>query len=155
MADKGQAYDADLVLWAESQARALRDASYAGTNLPIDWENVAEEIDALGKSQAREMASGLRTILVHLIKLQASPAAEPRGGWRETITEQRSEIERIIEDSPSLRQAVGRAIAREIVPARRQASVALTGQGETPHVDANQLSYSEAEVLGDWFPDKV
>jgi hypothetical protein len=155
MADKGQAYDADLVLWAESQARALRDAGRAGTNLPIDWENVAEEIGALGKSQARELASRVRTVLVHLIKLQASPATEPRGGWRETIIEQRSEIERIIEDSPSLRQAVGRAIAREIVPARRQASVALTGHGETPHVGANQLSFSEPEVLGDWFPDKV
>ena len=155
MADQGQAYDADLVLWAESQARALRDAGRAGTNLPIDWENVAEEIDALGKSQARELASRVRTILVHLIKLHASPATEPRGGWRETIIEQRSEIERIIEDSPSLRQAVGRAIAREIVPARRQASVALTGHGETPHVDVDQLSYSEAEVLGDWLPDKV
>jgi hypothetical protein len=155
MADQGQAYDADLVLWAESQARALRDAGRAGTNLPIDWENVAEEIDALGKSQARELASRVRTILVHLIKLQASPAAEPRGGWRETIIEQRSEIERVIEDSPSLRQTIGRVIAREIVPARRQASVALTGHGETPHVDANQLSYSEPEVLGDWFPDKV
>jgi Domain of unknown function DUF29 len=152
MADQAQAYDADLVLWAESQARALRDAGRAGTNLPIDWENVAEEIDALGKSQARELTSRVRTILVHLVKLQASPATELRGGWRETIIEQRSEIERIIEDSPSLQQAVGRAIAREIVPARRQASVALTDHGEAPHIDVDRLSYSEAEVLGDWFP---
>ena len=72
MADQG--YDTDLALWAESQARALRDAGHAGTNLPIDWENVAEEIEALGMSQARELASRVRTILVHLIKLQASPA---------------------------------------------------------------------------------
>ena len=114
MADQAEAYDTDLALWAESQARALRDAGHAGTNLPIDRENVAEEIEALGKSQAREKASRIRTILVHLIKLQASPAAEPRGGWRETIIEQHSAIERVIEDSPSLRQAVGRVIAREI-----------------------------------------
>jgi Domain of unknown function DUF29 len=155
MADQAQAYDADLVLWAESQARALRDAGHAGTNLPIDWENVAEEIDALGKSQVREMASRIRTILVHLIKLQASPAAEPRGGWRETIIEQRSEIERVIEDSPSLRPAVCHAIAKEIGSARRQASAALARHGEAPPVDVNLLSYSEAEVVGDWFPDKV
>ena len=55
MADQG--YDTDLALWAESQGRALRDAGHTGTNLPIDWENVAEEIEALGKSQARELAS--------------------------------------------------------------------------------------------------
>ena len=64
--DRG--YDSDLVLWAEDQVRALRDASRARVNLPIDWENVAEEIEALGKSQARELASRIRTILVHLIK---------------------------------------------------------------------------------------
>jgi hypothetical protein len=152
MADQAQAYDIDLALWAESQARALRDAGHAGTNLPIDWENVAEEIEALGKSQAREVASRLRTILVHLIKLLAPPATEPRGGWRETIIEQRSAIERVIEDSPSLRKTIGRVIAKEIGPARRQASVALIGHGETMHVDVDQLSYSKAEVLEDWFP---
>jgi hypothetical protein len=148
-------YDADLALWAAGQARVLRDARQAGTNLPIDWENVAEEIEALGKSQARELASRLRTILVHLIKLQASPASEPRGGWRETIIEQRSEIERVVEDSPSLRQTVAPFIAREIGPARRQASVALTDHGEAPHVDVDGLSYSEAEILGDWFPGET
>ena len=83
MTDQG--YDADLTLWAESQARALRDAGHAGTNLPIDWENVAEEIEALGKSQARELASRVAIILVHLMKLEASPASEPRAGWQETI----------------------------------------------------------------------
>lgn len=147
-----QEYDTDLALWAESQARALRDAGHAGTNLPIDWENVAEEIAALGKSQARELASRIRTILVHLIKLQASPATEPRGGWRETIAEQRSEIERVTEDSPSLRQLVGRVIAKEIGPARRQVSLALADHGEAPGIDLDRVSYSETEVLGEWFP---
>jgi hypothetical protein len=153
MAD--QAYDTDLALWAENQARALRDAGHAGTNLPIDWENVAEEIEALGKSQARELASRLRTILVHLIKLQASPATEPRGGWRETIAAQRSEIERVVEDSPSLRQIVARTIAKEIGAARHQASVALADHAERPQIDIDLLSYTEAEVLGDWFPREV
>ena len=45
-----QGYDTDLALWAESQARALRAASRASTNLPIDWENVAEEIVSSGQS---------------------------------------------------------------------------------------------------------
>jgi Domain of unknown function DUF29 len=78
------AYETDLALWAKEQARALRDAGRAGTNLPIDWENVAEEIDSLGKSQAHELGSRIRTILEHLIKLQTSPATEPRAGWRAT-----------------------------------------------------------------------
>ena len=150
MAD--QEYDTDLALWAASQARALRDAGHAGINLPIDWENVAEEIEAFGKSQARELASRISVILVHLMKLQSSPATEPRGGWHETIVAQRNEVERILEDSPSLRQAVGRIIAREIGAAQRQASAALMDHGEAPRIGVDHLSYSEVEVLGVWLP---
>jgi hypothetical protein len=148
-----QGYDTDLALWAQNQARALRDAGRAGTNLPIDWGNVAEEIEALGKSQTRELASRIRTILVHLLKLRVSPATEPRAGWRETIAEQRAEIERVLEDSPSLRQSAGQVIAKELAPARRQVLLALADYEETPQVDVAHVSYSESEVLGDWFPD--
>ena len=148
-----QDYDTDLSLWSEGQARALRDAGRAGTNLPIDWENVAEEIEALGKSQARELVSCIRTILVRLLKLQASPATEPRAGWRETIAERRTEIERMLEDSPSLRERAGQVIAKELEPARRQVLLALASYEEAPRIDVAQISYAEAEVLGDWFPD--
>ena len=146
-----QDYGTDLSLWAESRARALRDAGRAGTNLPIDWENVAEEIEAFGRLQARELVSRIRTILVHLLKLQASPATEPRAGWRETIAEQRVEIERVLEDSPSLRQRIGQVIAKELEPARRQVLLALAGYEETARVDVAHISYAEAEVLGTGF----
>ena len=42
-----RSYDGDLALWAEDQARALRGAGRARSNLPIDWENVAEETDTV------------------------------------------------------------------------------------------------------------
>ncbi len=58
-------YHTDFGLWAADQARALRAAAHT-INLPIDWDNVAEEIEALGKVQARDMAQRLSTILVHL-----------------------------------------------------------------------------------------
>jgi len=84
MADRG--YDEDLAQWCESQARALRDGARAGTNLPIDWENVAEEIESMGKSQGRELASRIAVILLHLMKLETSPATEPRGiGTRRSL----------------------------------------------------------------------
>jgi hypothetical protein len=147
-----RSYDADLVLWAEDQARALRDAAQARTNLPIDWENVADEIESLGRSQARELASRIGVILVHLMKLQASPATQPRAGWRETIIEQRNEIERLLEDSPSLRQRLDAMIAKEIRRAAPQASAAMQDRGEPPTVDLKDVAYSADQVLGDWFP---
>jgi hypothetical protein len=148
-----QRYDTDLALWAASQARALRDAGQAGTNLPIDWENVAEEIESLGKSQGRELASRIRTILVHMLKLQGSPAREPGAGWRETIQEQRSEIEAVLADSPSLRPSIPSVIDKELGKARRVATLALADYGEQSRVDLGSFGYTAEQVLGDWFPD--
>jgi hypothetical protein len=148
-----RSYERDLVLWAEDQARALRQAGQTRTNLPIDWENVAEEIESLGKSQGRELASRIGVILVHLMKLQATPTPEPRAGWRETIIAQRNEIRRLIDDSPSLRQTVDGIIAKEMLGAAYQASTAIKDHGETPRIDLSAASYPAEQVLGDWFPD--
>jgi hypothetical protein len=148
-----QGYDTDLKLWAESQARALRDAGHAGTNLPIDWDNVAEEIESLGKSQARELASRIAVVLVHLMKLEASPAEEPRAGWQETIAQQRNDIERVLADSPSLRPTIQSVIENESGKARRVAVLALAGHGEQPQMAVANIRYTVEQVLGDWFPD--
>jgi hypothetical protein len=148
-----RSYDRDLVRWAEDQARALRNAGRERINLPIDWENVAQEIESLGKSQGRELASRIGVILVHLMKLQASPTTEPRAGWRETIIGQRNEIERLIEDSPSLRQAVDGIIAKGIRGAAYQASTAIKDRGETSRIDLNTVCYAAEQVLGDMLPD--
>jgi hypothetical protein len=147
-----RSYDGDLALWAEDQARALRDAARARINLPIDWENVAEEIEDLGKSQRRELASRMRTVLVHLMKLQASPATEPHAGWRATIRRERAEIETLLRDSPSLRPTVPAVIADECGTASRIAAADIADYGEQSSVDLAQTRYTSDQILGDWFP---
>ena len=78
MSDTKTLYDEDFVLWSKQQAEALRAAARGANNQPIDWENVAEEIDSLGRSDKRELASQIRRIIEHLLKLEHSPATEPR-----------------------------------------------------------------------------
>jgi hypothetical protein len=73
-------YDRDFFLWTQEQAAALRRAK--DSNLPLDWGNLAEEIESLGKSDRRELRSQIRQILRHLFRLAASPAREPRAGSR-------------------------------------------------------------------------
>ena len=34
-------YESDFVTWTERQAEALRRAAREGSNLPIDWDNLA------------------------------------------------------------------------------------------------------------------
>ena len=145
-------YDEDLLLWSEKQARALRSAAHSGANLPIDWENVAEEIESLGTSLARELASRVSTILIHFVKLEASPVAGPRIGWIETIREQRDQIERVLKEAPSLRQAIPDVILEELAVARKRVRASLADYGEQPAVDPEQFAYSAEQVLGSWLP---
>src|SRR5438132_13350834 len=74
-------YEEDFVRWTEEQSSALRDAARIGTNLPLDWENLAEEVESSGRSQRHELRRRIAVILEHLLKLERSPAADPRRGW--------------------------------------------------------------------------
>ena len=144
-------YDEDFVRWSEEQSRALREAARSGVNLPLDWENLAEEVESLGRSQRRELRSRIAVILEHLLKLERSPAADPRSGWMETIARERSEIELLLNDSPSLKGDVARMIAEESLRVARLTSRVLRLHGE----DVGNIApptYIEEQVLGDWFP---
>jgi len=50
-------YDEDFVAWSKQQAEALRAAARGGSNQQLDWENLAEEIGSLGKSQRSALGS--------------------------------------------------------------------------------------------------
>jgi hypothetical protein len=91
----------DLYAWSQEQAALLR----ARRHDALDWENLAEEIAAVGGSDRRELESRLCIILLHLLKWQAQPAR--RGaGWRKTLRTQRREIRKLLKQSPSLRRQV-------------------------------------------------
>ena len=149
-------YDHDFVQWTEDQAAALRRAKTAGANLPLDWENLAEEIESLGKSQRAALRSQLRRILRHHFKLDASPAIEPQRGWKESIRDARVEIDDILKDSPSLRREIGRLIKEQTPIAADLATADLGGHGESPDPVQARLKtggFTADQVLGDWFPD--
>ena len=147
-----QLYQEDFVRWTEQQSSALREAAGVGTNLPLDWENLAEEIESLGASQRRELRSRIAVILEHLMKLEHSPAIDPRTGRMETISRERLNVEYLLQDSPSLRGELGPMIVKLTPRVARLATASLFGYGET----VKQLplpSYTEDQVLGDWFPE--
>jgi hypothetical protein len=148
-------YDTDVAAWSERQGALLRRIATGErvNDADLDWPNIAEEIESVGRSERSAVSSHISTVIEHLLKLQISPATEPRGGWRESVVRARGEIERLLEDSPSLRPMVGGMVAREHSRARRLARAGLASHGETPHIDPALITYSEGEVLGDWWPD--
>ena len=91
-------YQTDIVSWANEQANYIR----AGFFDKLDLEHLAQEIEDVGKSEQRELASRMAVLLAHLLKWQFQPAL--RGSsWAATISVQRERILRRIEQTPSLR----------------------------------------------------
>lgn len=143
-------YEEDFARWSQEQSAALREAAKLGTNLPLDWENLAEEVESLGKTQRFELRRRLLVILEHLLKLEHSPAVDPRRSWTETIGRERIFIEHLLEDSPSLRGELDAMIAHAAPRAVRLATFSMAKHGEAPRFPPPD--YTEDQVLGDWFP---
>jgi len=103
--DPAPSYEADFYRWTQEQAEALR-----ARRLPdLDWENLAEEIETLGRSDRLEIKSRLRVLLLHLLKWRFQPQGR-KSGWRSAIIEQRAQLGDRLGDSPSLRPYAAKAL---------------------------------------------
>jgi hypothetical protein len=119
----------------------------------LDWSNIAEEIERLGRSERAAQRRYIATVLGHLIRLPVSPATDPRNGWKEAIDRVRDDIERAPIDSPSMRRLVGAMTAEETRRLGRQVARSLALYAEQRRVEIGSLTFTEDQVLGDWFPD--
>ncbi len=94
-------YEQDFWLWTQAMAIALKSGNFS----QLDLENLAEEVESLGRSDRRELKSRLTVLLMHLLKWQFQ--AEMRSGsWKGSLREQRRQIRGVLNDSPSLRSFV-------------------------------------------------
>jgi Domain of unknown function DUF29 len=155
MPDVKTLYDEDFVAWSEQQAEALRSAARSGSNRKLDWENLAEEIESLGRSEKRELRSQLSRAIHHLLKLEYSIAKDPRQGWVDTVTQARREIELLLETSPSLSHELDNMIPSEMRRGAKSATYDLEKYGELTPALATRLgaaAYTPEQILGDWFP---
>ncbi|MBW4672470.1 MAG: DUF29 domain-containing protein [Desmonostoc geniculatum HA4340-LM1] len=92
-------YVTDFALWIEQTVSSLKSQDYSN----VDWENLIEEIEALGRRDRRELESRLTTLFEHALKRNYVNLPECYGGWEATISRTQQELNRILRDSPSLR----------------------------------------------------
>ncbi len=92
-------YHQDFVAWCEDTVAQLKDRDLDG----LDFEALIEEIESLGLRDKRELESRLRVLLAHLLKRSYIQSPYDYRGWQNTIAEQRSEIELLLKQSPSLK----------------------------------------------------
>jgi hypothetical protein len=137
-------YERDFYAWTQDQAVRLR--SLTGNNR-FDVERVAEEIQDLGVSERKTVESHILNMLVHLLKLAHSPAAEPRAVWVDEVLQFQSEAE--IHYTPSMRQHID--LDRIWRKAVKRANVSLINYGEPGISNTLQIPFSLDELLTDDF----
>ena len=91
-------YDADYARWCAEQGALLRENRLDR----LDRENLAEEIESLGRSLEDEIESRLGVLIAHLLKWKFQPSGRSNS-WKATIAEQRTRIARRLKKSPSLK----------------------------------------------------
>ncbi|MDJ1173464.1 DUF29 domain-containing protein [Roseofilum capinflatum] len=94
-------YKEDFYLWVQTTAQLLKERQLDR----IDFESVIEEVESMGKREKKELKSRLTTLIEHLLKIEywESEKANNARGWRQTIVEQRRQIQYLLEESPSLK----------------------------------------------------
>jgi len=92
-------YEQDILLWVEDTVKKLKSRDFK--NLDID--NLIEEVESLGISQKKELISRLIVLLEHLLKRLYIDLPYDYNGWERTIRNQRSEIDLLISQVPSLK----------------------------------------------------
>ncbi|MFM2042209.1 MAG: hypothetical protein RLY86_785 [Pseudomonadota bacterium] len=128
-------YHRDFYAWTRAQADILRTEAARGNNAPVDWENVAEELDSMGRGEWNQLESRLTVLIVHLLKLLYAEDLRERNArqWWLTIREQRRMLAKRLRQSPSLRP------------------VLVEDFGET-YTDARETAADETDLPLDRFP---
>ncbi|MBW4699987.1 MAG: DUF29 domain-containing protein [Aphanocapsa lilacina HA4352-LM1] len=91
-------YEDDFHAWTAQQAALIRARQWER----LDIENLAEEIESLGRAERRELESRLAILVGHLLKWQFQ-SERRSNSWQATIDEQRRQISRLLAAQPSLK----------------------------------------------------
>jgi hypothetical protein len=138
-------YDTDFYQWTQQQADLLRQGALSA----LDRENLAEEIESMGKSGQRAVESYLRNILLHLLKWQYQPERRSNS-WRLSIRDGRHQVAKRLRESPSLKPKIADMVTDEY-PLVREYAANETG---LPLVTfPEQCPLTVEEITGDYWPE--
>ncbi|MDX1539845.1 MAG: DUF29 domain-containing protein [Geminicoccaceae bacterium] len=140
-------YETDFPLWAKRQAELLR----AGRYQDLDLDHLIEEVADLGVSERHAVFSAARRIIEHLLKLEHSPARDPRRGWEDSVTAHRTDLEEQL--TATLRRDVERELGKVYSRARQDAARGLRRDRVALSDLPNRCPYALDEILDpDWLP---
>ncbi len=136
-------YSSDYYTWTKEQVRLLKLKQFE----QVDWDNVIEEIEDLGKSRENALESYLERLLDHLLKLAYWHSEKEYGtrDWKAEIRNFRAQIKKILRKNPALKNKL-EPIWDEIYPVR------ISIMKELFSIPDNNNITLEDALSDDWFP---
>jgi hypothetical protein len=137
-------YDNDYHKWVGETVQQLREKNFNC----VDWDNLIDEIEDMGKSQRRALESLLTRLLEHLLKLSYWQSEKERSGnhWASEIVNFRYQINKRIKESPSLKPEL-ELMYEEIFPVAIKSVSKLFLLPSEPYISLKQALDDE------WFPE--
>ncbi len=132
-------YETDFHRWLIENANMLR----TGRLSEADLANIAEELDDMGRSERRALASHLGILLLHLLKWQFQPSHRS-SSWRGSIYNARRSIHKLLSESPSLRNRIPELIDDEY---RHAQFLAANETGLPESLFPNKCPYTVGQTL--------
>ncbi|MEA5575297.1 DUF29 domain-containing protein [Anabaena sp. UHCC 0451] len=103
-------YENDFYRWTIEQSKKLRCGNFEG----LDLQNLADEIESLGRQEKRELENRLGVLIGHLLKWQYQQEKRTRS-WQITINTQRRAINKLLKDNSSLKSYLKMALEEGFV----------------------------------------
>jgi hypothetical protein len=140
-------YESDFYAWTIEQTELLQLRKLDH----LDFDNLIEEIASLGKQQQQELRNRLGLLIGHLLKWQYQSEKRTRS-WQVTIQLQRQEIHDLLQDNPSLKSYLDKALLQSF---RLGLAQVLSETPISKKVLPDVCPYSFAELLDSNFPDDI
>lgn len=121
-------YERDFYSWIYQNIALLKQGKFTD----IDVDILIDELESMAKRDKRELISRLMILIAHLLKWQFQPDKQ-NSSWQGSIDEQRIQIIRQLDDSPSLRTQLSESI-------------------ENAYPDALKLAIKETKLPVEIFP---
>ncbi|MEL6441137.1 MAG: DUF29 domain-containing protein [Cyanobacteria bacterium J06621_8] len=136
-------YEEDYYLWTQTMVEQLKNRNY----FDVDWDNLIEEIDDMGKSQKLAVESLLLRLTEHLLKLKYWQAEKEsnKGHWQSEVVNFRILLHKRLRDSPSLKAILPEIYSETLTDSKRSMSKLF----DLPQ----EIDLTLNQVLNeDWFP---
>jgi hypothetical protein len=141
-------YESDYLQWIQTNLQNLRNKDYER----VDWENLFEEIEDMGRSERRALESNLIIVLLHLLKWQYQPEKRT-GSWERSIIEHRRRLRKALKESPSLKSYLTNILEESYSESVKQAKAETKLPLDT---FSKECPYDLISILGDEFlPDSI